>query len=156
MSIPSFIKRKWYILLAPAALLVGAAVYPFESAVVPNWGVRVVDVEGKACAAMPVYQLWGHYSLFWGGDPGNDRAVTDDQGFAAFPERKIRASLVRRIIFPPIAEALTLAHGSSGLRANVSTHGMTDDNLPDYQPGQPLPDLIQVEKCLTEADLREK
>lgn len=137
-------------------VLVGAAIYPFESTVVPAWRVKVVEVNGAACQNMPVTEMWGHYSLFRDGDFRSAHQLTDSEGIVEFPERRIRAIGLRRIIMPIVTEVLTLAHGSTGVHGAVSVSGLKDVGWLSYHSDKPLPDTAKVEKCITEENLHPK
>src|ERR1044071_5555855 len=93
---------KKILIIAPLCVLISAAIYPFESLVVPSWKVEVIDINGAVCANMPVTETWGHYSLFLAGDFQSADEVTDSQGFVEFPERHIRAIGIRRVVMPVV------------------------------------------------------
>lgn len=147
--------RKNLFILA-LCFLIGVALYPFESQVVPEWKVRVIDVNGVSCANMPVTEMWGHYSLFLNGDFRSADRLTDSEGFAKFPERHVRAIGIRRLIMPFVTEVLTYAHGSTGVDGAVSASGLKDVAWLSYEVDQPLPDTARVEKCIAQADLQPK
>jgi hypothetical protein len=68
---------------------------------------------------------------------------TDAEGYVDFPERTIRACLLQRILFPAWAALMTLAHGSTGISADITVWGA--DSYPNeamYVPDQPLPEVI--------------
>lgn len=96
------------------ALLVILALifYPFQVRVVPVWKIQVVDSAGKPLSSMPVAQDWRHYSFeqesHW------EESVTDENGYVAFPERLVRASLARRLINLRPSNLPFLPHASSG------------------------------------------
>ena len=95
-------------------------IYPFESNVLSVWKLQVVDVNENVCRNMLVTQDWGHYSLYPdNGGGGLDKRFTDMNGYVEFPERKIRASLLRRGVMPIIAHMLVIAHGSVGASGAV-------------------------------------
>ena len=144
------------VLIVALCVLIGAAIYPFESSVVPAWRVRVIDTEGVACENMPVTEMWGHYSLFLDGDFQSADDVTNPEGVVEFPERRVRAIGMRRVIMPIVTKVLTIAHGSTGVDGAVSTSGLKDVAWLSYKGNEPLPDIAKVEKCITPADLRPK
>jgi hypothetical protein len=144
------------ILIVGLCVVVAAALYPYESVVVPVWKVRVVDVNGTACQSMPVMEMWGHYSLFLTGNHQSEDAVTNQDGIVEFPERRVRAIGIRRLLMPFVTKALTLAHGGYGVHAAVSVNGLKDVAWLSYKGDEPLPGTARVEKCLTEEDLRPK
>lgn len=132
------------------------AIYPFESMVVPSWRVKVIDTNGVACENMPVTEMWGHYSLFLSGNFQSADNLTDGEGFVEFPERRVRAIGIRRLVMPVVTRALTIAHGSTGADGAVSTSGLKDVAWLSYKENAPLPDTARVEKCITPADLLPK
>ncbi|HMO80938.1 MAG TPA: hypothetical protein PKD24_09110 [Pyrinomonadaceae bacterium] len=138
------------------ALILAAGAYPYESVIAPEWRVRVIDVEGTECQRMPVMERWGHYSLFLTGNTDSADAITDERGYVIFPERRMRASGVRRLIMPFITKALTMAHGSHGVHASVHVNGLTDVAWLSYRGELPLPETAKVQRCLTQEDLRPK
>jgi hypothetical protein len=144
------------ILIVGFCVVVAAVLYPYESVVVAAWKVKVVDVNGVACQNMPVMQIWGDYSLFITGDYQYEDVLTDQAGFVEFPERRVRAIGLRRLVMPLITKALTLAHGGYGVHASVHANGLKDVAWLSYRGDGPLPDTARVEKCLTEEDLRPK
>lgn len=144
------------ILIITLCGLIGAAIYPFESTVVPAWRVKVVDVNGVACENMPVTEMWGHYSLFLIGNHQSEDGLTDLNGIVEFPERRVRATGIRRLVMPVVTQALTIAHGSTGVRGSIHTSGLKDVAWLSYKGELPLPDTAKVEKCITDADLRPK
>lgn len=144
------------ILIIALCIVIGVAIYPFESTVVPSWRVKVIDTNGVACENMPVTEMWGHYSLFFTGDHQSADDITNRDGFVEFPERRVRAIGIRRIVMPFVTQILTIAHGSTGVSGAVSTSGLKDVAWLSYKGDLPLPDTARVEKCITEADLRPK
>ena len=149
------LKRRQFVYLI-LGLIAIAAFFPYESVVVPEWRLQVVDVEGTVCKDMPVNQSWGHYSLFLTGWLDQDERLSDQNGFVEFPERRVRATGVRRAVMPIITRALTLAHGGVGVSGTVSASGLKDVAWLSYEEGMLLPDKVRVEKCITKADLRPK
>jgi hypothetical protein len=152
----SFLSRHRNTTIASLMLLAVLAFYPFESAVVPPWTVHVMDVNGTPCGDMPVTQTWSNYSWYALGGGESEHRNTNQDGYVNFPARSIRASGLRRIIMPPIARALTIAHGSYGIDATVFTNGLKDVAWLSYKPGETLPKTARVERCLVESDLHPK
>ena len=145
---------KKQILVAAIGIFIAAALYPFESSVVPVWKIQVLDVEGKPCASMSLLQSWGHYSLFLTGGTDMEYALTDADGVVVFPERTVRASVIRRVVMPFVAEIMTLAHGSTGPSGTVHVTDLKDVAWLSYKVDQPLPNVARVGKCYIET--REK
>jgi hypothetical protein len=128
----SLSRRQKVILICVIVMLM-----PFPTTVVSEWRLRAVDEQGKPLAGLQVKQIWKHYSLEWNGccDNEEDRR-TDDNGFVVFPRRTIWAGLLRRIVFPIWAQALTLMHGSTGIHAYVMTVGGGSPRLLICNPEQ--------------------
>jgi len=80
---------------------------------------------------------------------GSEDRFTDMNGYVEFPERTVRASLLRRVVVPVIAHILVIAHGSVGADGSVSATGIKDVAWLSYKPGKPLPDRMRVEKCIS-------
>jgi hypothetical protein len=70
-------------------------IFPYKTTIVPAWTLRVVDESGIPVPAVNVTQHWQHYLLESEGHDEVRRVGTDGQ--VSFPERTIRASLVRKI-----------------------------------------------------------
>lgn len=134
-------RRVVWLTLGLAALVL---LYPFETTVVPEWRIRVVDEHGVPIKGKFVRESWAHYSLEL--DPtvnGADR-WTDDKGYVTFPKGTVRASLLRRAVFPILTTVYTLAHGSTGIRAGVTVWygaNATSESV-NYEPNKPLPEQI--------------
>jgi hypothetical protein len=125
-------------------------IYPFQSTVVPAWQLKVVDLTGSACSAMQVNEGWGHYSLELQPTTGGEYLFTDQSGYVSFPERRTRASLIRRMVMPVITRIMVIAHGSTGIHAYVFASGMKNGTSLNYEPGKPMPDKIVVERCYSD------
>ena len=144
------------ILIIALCIVIAAAIYPYESTVVPAWKVKVIDTNGAACENMPVTEMWGHYSLFFTGDFQSADDLTNRDGYVEFPERRVRAIGIRRLVMPFVTQILTIAHGSTGVDGAVSVSGLKEVAWLSYKGDLPLPDTARVEKCITKADLRPK
>src|SRR5216683_464277 len=110
-------KRKGRTLLV-AISLIGLAVvmlYPWETMVVPEWKVRIVDENGLPLVNTGVREVWQHYSIESRGH--RQDLITDKAGYVTFSERTIRAPLALRIT-RTIVNRLN-PHGSTGPDAFV-------------------------------------
>jgi hypothetical protein len=133
------------VLLIPLlALLAVVALYPWETNVVPEWRVRIVDQSGTPLAHTGVREVWRHYSIESRGHEEDLR--TDQNGYVTFPKRTIRAALAARII-RSLIHALT-PHDSSGPVASVIVLAPEYDTWSHNAsvPGEPLPKEIVVKK----------
>ena len=123
-------------------------IIPFPTTIVPNWRLRVIDVEGRFCSNKEVSEDWAHYSIYIGlGNHQSEYRSTNEDGFVEFPERTVWAPLIWRIVGSMIANVLTLAHGSAGAHASVYTSGLKDVAWISYKPDKPLPDKMVVHQC---------
>ena len=80
-----------------AALVVSVLLpifYPFQTTIVPEWNLKVVDEEGATVRDVNVTEHWQHFLL--------EKAAHEDvrrvgeTGIVSFPVRSIRASLLQR------------------------------------------------------------
>lgn len=78
------------VLLAVALLLF----YPFQTTIVPEWTLKVVDEEGAAVREVNVTEHWQHFLLE--NEAHEELKPVADNGAVEFPARTIRASLMRR------------------------------------------------------------
>ena len=84
---------------ALAVLLILLAVlllFPFKTTIVPTWTLRVMDESGAAVPGLKVTEHWQHYLLESSGHEELRQVGAD--GRLTFPERTIRASLLRRAL----------------------------------------------------------
>lgn len=95
-------------LLAVALLLF----YPFQTTIVPEWTLKVVDEEGAAVREVNVTEHWQHFLLE--NEAHEELKPVADNGSVEFPARTIRASLMRR----GVATIRRIEHG--GWRARRS------------------------------------
>ena len=68
--------------------------YPFQTTIVPEWSLKVVDEDGAVVRDVNVTEHWQHYLLE--SSSHEDARTVGQNGAVSFPERNIRASLVRR------------------------------------------------------------
>ena len=68
--------------------------YPFQTTIVPEWSLKVVDEEGAPVRDVNVTEHWQHFLLE--ASSHEEMRRVQDNGAVSFPERTIRASLVRR------------------------------------------------------------
>jgi hypothetical protein len=128
-------KRFLLKLLIPAGIAF-VLLFPYQTTVVPEWKIRVVDENGQPFAGARVRQQWHHYSYDL--NDGDDRTA-DGNGYVVFPERTFTAPLLYRALRSGLAYVLTLAHGSTGIRASVWALSQTrSSDFIDYKPGMPL------------------
>lgn len=110
---------------------------PIETAVIPQWRIQVVDLNGTSCPNMRVTESWGHYRLYHDGNYSSDHRFTDANGYVQFPERTIRASLSRRVIMPIFTRIATIMHGGWDVDGAVWASGIKDVAWLSYRSGIP-------------------
>ena len=119
--------------------------YPFETTVVPEWRVRIVDEAGAPMRNTGIREVWQHYSIE--SEDHEQDLLTDNDGYVTFPKRTIRAGLAVRMV-KSVISALN-PHGSSGPGAYLITlapgYDIWKDNF--YIPGQNLPSEMLVRKA---------
>lgn len=133
--------------LAAGALLIAClgilVFYPFETTVVPEWNMRIIDASGNPVPKAVVSERWRHHSIETHGH--NESGTTDSEGYVSFPRRAIRASLVFRMVGPAVV-ALNV-HGESGPKASALVLGpYSSMTKTTYSSGEPLPQTIVVRR----------
>lgn len=117
--------------------------YPFESTVVPEWNLRIIDEAGRPVSNIVVIERWRHHSLESSGQ--EEIRSTDLEGRVSFPHRSVEASLIFRLVAERVARFN--AHGESGPKAFVLVLGpyssLTNNQ---YSPHEQLPDTIVVRR----------
>ncbi len=92
---------------------------PFPTEMVPEWKIQIVDKNNKSLPEVKVRQITDNYT-FWGCcDSSYDEKISDSNGYAVFPAKYLWASSFSRIVYPPIANIMLLAHGSAGAYSSV-------------------------------------
>lgn len=82
------------VVVALVVLLV-ALLYPFETTLVPQWNLRIVDDSGAPVREINVTEHWQNYLLE---SEGHEEAkATNQDGFVSFRARNIRASVANRV-----------------------------------------------------------
>ena len=88
------------------ALLIAAFAAPAlvttETVTVPQWRIRFLDLKGEPLRGLALEQSWRNYSVESAENAAGNLAsgVTDGDGYATLPERRLRASLLARVIGP--------------------------------------------------------
>lgn len=133
-------KPRW-LLHALLILVAVLLLYPFETTVVPEWKVRIVDEAGTPVKAIRVKQFWQNYSVELSGN--QQELMTDDSGFVSFPRRTVRANLLHRIFVSAINIVTQGFHASFGVSAHLVPVSY-DKYLAGaiYSPSKPLPGEI--------------
>lgn len=99
-----------YIVLTVLFLLF--LIFPFDSVVIPEWRVEIIKDNGEPFSNIKVHQTWGTVGDTLTHNWKSETIMTDKEGAVIFPARKMRASILRRIIggniytsalFPPVS-----------------------------------------------------
>ena len=88
--------RFWKAVAAVLIVLLVTLIYPFKTTVVPEWQLRVVDETGAPVRAINVTEHWQHYLLESAAH--EELLQTGNDGSVKFPNRAVRASLLRRLL----------------------------------------------------------
>jgi hypothetical protein len=108
-----------------AILLIILLFIPFPTQMIPEWRIQVVDENNRPLVNVRVQQIYNNYT-FWGCCSSRyDDKISDEDGYAVFPRKYLWASSLSRIVYPPLASLMRLAHGSAGTYSYVRT---IDDN----------------------------
>lgn len=129
--------KRWRTAILILVLVLLGGLYPYESTVVPAWKLRIVDEQERPYADVAATQAWKDYTLETEAGQNLDTRLTNKDGYVEFPERRIRASIVRRVFLTIFSAALTLAHGGFGIHAYVHASGPQGYRAVDYVPGKP-------------------
>lgn len=112
----SFLRRK---ILWIAVFLGAGFVYPFESTVLPSQSALVITEEWRPIQGVVVRQSWQHYSFESEGHKEDLR--TDANGRVTFAQRTIRASALRRMLYPVWNFLRQGVHTSFGIHTDMFT-----------------------------------
>jgi hypothetical protein len=117
---------------------------PFSTTLVPEWQMRVVNESGMPYAGKGVRQFCYSYTL--GVSPCHDSndfmRETDASGYVVFPERKITASLLSRILRTIYNFVMLIADGSFGESVYVDATGPNGYKRLEYLHGRPPPEIF--------------
>src|SRR5690349_6619059 len=108
--------------VALVALILTALLWPTESIVVPRWDLKVVDEQGRPVPNASVNCSWRDYSVE--SEDHEERTHTDAGGEVSFPERRIRASRLRRILGPALNAVTGGVHASFGPSGQLVVYGV--------------------------------
>jgi hypothetical protein len=130
-------KLIWTLILI---VILASLLYPYETTVVPQWTVKVVDEAGSPLAKVAVTEYWWDASVE--SEDHHAESISDGKGYITFPRRTIRGSLIRRVV--PLINRLNVHGGSGGPHAFLIVAGDMNSTThnSDYFPGQSLPEEI--------------
>lgn len=109
----------------------------------PQWRVRVVDESGAQVPGINVTQHWQHYLIESEGHEENRK--TDESGLVEFPARKVRASLITRLVDSVLNLAGQGRSAKFGPYASLVVWGSREHEtaVATYTPGaQPQSEVI--------------
>jgi hypothetical protein len=109
-------KHRHRVLLIVVVFACVAGLFPFKDTVVPAWKLQVVDTAANPVPNTRIRQVWRNYSTEQ--HDHEEDSVTDEAGYAAFPERTERACALLRVIVG-LNNASAVAHASWGPHAFV-------------------------------------
>jgi hypothetical protein len=118
-------KRKRILVLGLSILILAVLViYPWKRVVVvPAIRVRILDEAGNPAPGAVVQEKWEYRSI--GSKEYREMSKADENGYASFPERTERISLLRLV--PSVArEIIHLPHGY-GFGSSVTVWAYGDD-----------------------------
>jgi hypothetical protein len=124
-------------------LVVIVLLFPFETTVVPEWTIHVLDEHGNSVPRVSLRETWKHYSFE---SAGHEQDLsTNDAGDVVFPLRTAKASLLVRIVGTTLNTINP--HGDTGPSASVYVLGpyKAASEEPYYLPGRPLIQRIVVQ-----------
>jgi hypothetical protein len=129
------------IILTSIILVIVVSIIPFNTTLVPEWKLRVIDENGAPYKQLGLRQFCYSYTL--GISPCHDSKdfmrETDENGYALFPERKINASLLSRAVRTVFHFVMQIAHGSFGESVYVDATGPQGYKTLKYFRDEPLP-----------------
>lgn len=123
--------------------IVLVALLPFETIVVPEWSVKVLDEHDNPVSGVAVRESWGDLSIE--PDQHEELRVSDTNGNLSFPVRTVKASVLQRVVRKTIN--LLKPHGQSeGPTAYLLVSGpyKPATSEPYYQPGKSMAPVIIV------------
>ena len=109
------------VLFLIGALIILSIVISYETTVVPEWKVKIVDTNNNPIAGVEVIQEWAHKTLEFGPEH-KEVILSNENGEVIFPERTIRASLISRGV-GAIVDVISIVnvHTTTGKFAIVHT-----------------------------------
>lgn len=119
---------------------------PFNTTFLPEMTIRVVDENGRPYVGELASQYCTNYTM--GIHPCEDvedaSKPTDVNGYVTFPARKLRASLLYRLVRPVAGLLLWVANGEYGTNASIVAGNATSTRHVDFRPEGPYPAEIIV------------
>jgi len=131
-------------LLIISVVVLGGLLIPFNTTLVPEWRVRVVDEQGSPYRSKLVRQFCDDYRLGVSpcSDANDSMKLTNEDGFVVFPERKITMNALTRIARSVFNLFGALLHGSYKVDIYLDSSGRQGTKTLKYVLGQPLPETF--------------
>jgi len=111
----------------------------FETTVVPEWRIRVVDENRSPLAEVRVSQDW--QDPYAESESHTDDRSSDSDGFVTFSQRSVRANLAMRLLHT-VASVIN-PHERAGASSYLIVTSPGEGHA-DYLPGRPLPEILVV------------
>lgn len=118
---------------------------PLGWVVVPAWSVQIVGTDSRPVMGVNVCEVWQDYTLE--SQSHEETAVTPSDGRVSFPERRISAPPVMRVVGAVRNILSTGVHSSFGPSSWLVAWDKDGlEGFASYVPRQPLPDRVTVQK----------
>jgi len=122
--------------------------FPFESTVIPAAVVRIVDEAGNPVPHLNVKQEWHDVTVE--AEQHVEVVKTNENGIAAFPTRKIRSFLLKRITNTVWRVSTQGIHASIGSDGAITAYAKADPHLWGWvsyrRNGDSWPEQIQLKR----------
>ena len=126
--------------------LIVILLFPFQTTIVPDWPLTVIDVWGQPLCGIEVEQVWQHYALETEGN--YDYQTTNDLGQVFFPARTKWATLAFYLFGIVRNTAECPIDASYGPSANIYAKQESEEGLirgsAHYWPGKTPPKYITL------------
>lgn len=134
--------RKWLVSMALVCALIVVGSIPYETIVIPPWTLRVIDDTGTPYSHKQVRQTWKDYTLEADAADNLEDRWTDAEGYVSFPQRSLRASLIKRGARTFFNVIKLGAHGSVGINGSIAATGPQGYKRLEYDSKSPLPHFL--------------
>lgn len=136
-------QKKTKIILFLAILAGLSVIFPIPIEVVPEIKLKVINAKDEKISNVTVVQTWQHYSFE--SESHEENVVSNKEGIAIFPERKICVSVLSYLLDPVIEKININPHASSGASAYFQVKEYEVDTV-WYEPGDVIPDKIIIKR----------
>ena len=126
------------IVLIAASVL---SLIPYHTTAAPEWKIQVVNENGIPYQQQLVRQSCRNYSLQTDCEEAESDQLTDENGYAVFPKRTIRLSLLIRVLSFAVNIFHSVGgHTSFGLKVELYSSGPVGYPTLEYDPDKSLPE----------------